>query len=133
MPENNEIKHRDLCFCDHNPQQQAEDAMLLLQLADGIISINKTASHRLRISYDIRKLSLEIIDSALSEIGFHLDNSLICKLKRALYYYVEDIQRENLGISRENNDCTRCVFVNRYQQLKHGCRDGKTDEWRQYR
>jgi len=132
MHNKDEIKHRDLCFCEHNPQQQAEDAMLLLQVADGVISIKKSASNKLRISYDIRMLSLEIIDTALAEIGFHLDNSLICKLKRALFYYVEEIQRENLGIDRDENDTTRSVFVNRYQQLKHGCRDNKPDEWRKY-
>lgn len=132
MHKNDEIKHRDLCFCDHNPQQQAEDALLLLQVADGVIHIKKFASNKLKISYDIRQLSLEIIDSALAEIGFHLDNSIICKIKRALFYYAEEIQRENLGISRDENDSTRSVFVNRYQQLKHGCRDAKPDEWRKY-
>ncbi len=132
MRNNDEIKVRDLCFCDHNPHQQAEDAMLLLQVADGVVNITKSASNKLRISYNIRYLSLEIIDSALFEIGFHLDNSIICKIKRALFYYVEEIQRENLGISRDENEPTRSVFVNRYQQLKHGCRDGKPSEWRKY-
>lgn len=132
MHNNDEIKHRDLCFCDHNPQQQADDALLLLQAAIGVIEVKKSASNKLQVSYNIRQLSLEIIDSALLEIGYHLDNSLICKLKRALFYYVEDIQRENLGISREDNNATRSVFVSRYQQLKHGCRDHKPNEWRKY-
>ncbi len=132
MHNSDEIKHRDLCFCDRNPQQQAEDALLLLQAANGMLDVKKSAPNKLQIRYDVRKISLEIIDSALLEIGYHLDNSLICKLKRALFYYVEDIQRENLGISREENNATRSVFVSRYQQLKHGCRDHKPSEWRKY-
>ena len=127
-----EIKNRDLCFCDHNPQQQASEALLLLQSTEGVISVEKTDVHRLKVCYNIRLLSLEILDTVLREIGFHLDNSLICKLKRALYYYTEDIQRDNLGISQDQDANTQTVFINRYQQLKHGCRDNKPDEWRKY-
>jgi len=39
----------------------------------------------------------QIIDEALIELGFHLDNSLLNKLLRALHYYSEEAQCANLG------------------------------------
>ena len=128
-----EIKHRDICFCDRHPnQQQAETATLLLQDIAGIKSASLLDNHRLQVHYNIQYMSLEIIERALTELGFHLDNSLLSKVKRALYYYTEEVQRENLGITDDQQNNTQSVFINRYQNLKHGCRDGKQEYWRKY-
>lgn len=128
-----EIKHRDIYFCDRHPkQQQAETATLLLQDIAGIKSASLLDDHRLQVHYNIQYMSLEIIERALTELGFHLDNSLLSKVKRALYYYTEEVQRENLGITEDQKNNTQSVFINRYQNLQHGCRDGKQEYWRKY-
>ena len=53
------------------------------------------------VVYDLRRITLQRIENALSELGYHLDNSLLCKLKRALFHYAEETQRENLAIAQE--------------------------------
>jgi len=125
------IKHREIAFCTlHADHEQAKSAMLLFSDVEGIINLQLTASHRLHVSYDIRLMSLIVLEEALIDLGFHLDGSLLYKLKRALYYYTEEVQRENIGCPK--GQCHRNIFINRYQRLQHGCRDDRPEHWRKY-
>lgn len=127
------IKHREIGFCSlHADTSQAQTAMLLFSDVKGILNLRLVHEHRIQISYDIRHLSLQMLEDVLTELGFHLDNSLLYKLKRALYYYTEEVQRENLGIGHADSNSTRKIFISRYSRLEHGCRDERPAHWRKY-
>jgi len=127
------LKHRELSFCPLHPDpHQARTVMLLLSDVPGIVHLELLGSHRLRVGYDIRALNLRVIEEVLIEIGFHLDNSLLVKVKRALYHYTEEVQLQNLGCERGESNCTQKIFVNWYQQRRHGCRDERPEHWRRY-
>lgn len=131
--ESEHVRHRDLVFAPvHEDPQQARTALLLLDGVPGVIKVTYVNDTHLRVSYRIDRVSLQMIEQALSEVGFHLDNSLLSKLKRALYYYSEDVQRQNLGCERGEHNCVQNVFINRYQNLPHGCRDDRPEHWRRY-
>ncbi len=126
------IKRREIFFdAMHPDKNQAQSAMLLLADIEGIEEVLHLSPLRLVVSYDVRHLTLALLESSLANEGFHLDNSLMAKLRRALYTYTEDTQRANLGV--ENGENTRNIFVNRYERLPHGCRDERPDHWRHYR
>jgi len=128
-----EIKEREIYFCGLHPERcEAQAAETLLNDIEGILHTHTITDCKLLVRYNIRQLCLEIIETALAELGFHLDNSLLIKIKRALYYYTEEIQRENMGITKDQKNDTQSVFVSRYQSLEHGCRDNKQDYWRKY-
>ena len=127
------IKHREICFCRLHPDpHQAQTVMLLLSDIEGVVKVGIVADDCVQVSYDLSRLSLKIIDGALTELGFHLDNSLFNKLKRALFYYSEEVQSENLNECVDGTRHTLDVFIHRYQQLPHGCRDHRPDYWRRY-
>ncbi|MDH5571711.1 MAG: hypothetical protein OEY89_08100, partial [Gammaproteobacteria bacterium] len=86
----------------------------------------------LNIKYDIQFLTLSIIEDSLIELGFHLDNSLMLQLKRALYKYTEETERANLGCGYSQDQSTRDIFIHRYQKQNHGCRDTRPKHWRDY-
>ena len=126
-------KHRIIQFCRLHPDpDQVGSATLWLQGVAGIQIVRPLSPHALEVVYDLRRVALENIESALSELGYHLDNTLLCKLKRALFYYTEETQRENLAIAQESEIMQREVFVNRYQHVAHGCRDPQPEHWRGY-
>ena len=127
------IRHRELAFAPvHEDPHQARSAMLLLDDIEGIENLELIDDLHLRVSYRIEFVCLRLIEDALAYAGFHLDNSLLSKLKRALYYYSEDVQRDNLGCERGEHNCIQKVFINRYQHLRHGCRDDRPEHWRRY-
>lgn len=126
------IKHREIRFSRWSPDtMQAHSACHVLHDVEGIHHVQPLESHLLQISYDVSHISLSIIDEVLVELGFHLDNSLLHKLKRALYYYTDETQRANLGL--EGACCPdKQMFINRYLRRQHGCRDERPEHWRNY-
>ncbi|MCB1875519.1 MAG: hypothetical protein KDH88_06035 [Chromatiales bacterium] len=131
--ENDLIKRRDICFSQLHPDpRQHETAVQLLAGVDGVFSAEAAGQLCLRVEYDVRLITLRVIECVLEELGFHLDNSLIVKLKRALHYYTEETQRANLGLECSQDSTTTQVFVCRYAKRRHGCRDERPEHWRKY-
>lgn len=128
------IKERELAFYEHHPNPAQTDAALeLLRVMEHILHVEKIGERCLLVRYDVRTLTLEIIEAVLIELGFHLEPSLLRKLKSGLYHYTEETLRSNLGIARDNTLNTKDVFINRYQKLFHGCRDTTPPTLRHYR
>ena len=126
------IKRREIHFCHLHPDpDQARSALLLLSDADGVMDISFIDELCLSIVYDVRLLTLQAIEDVLLRLGYHLDNRLLIRMKRALYSYSEETQRANLG-SFVETDTTTKVFVKRYSINYHGCRDKRPEHWRKY-
>ena len=129
----NFTKQRDVMFSPlHDDKYQASTASQMLIDLEGIIAADALSETHLIIKYDLRFFTLEDVEGLLTTVGFHLDNNLLIKLKRALYQYTEETERANLGCPEGQSNCTREVFINRYQKLPHGCRDTRPDHWRNY-
>jgi hypothetical protein len=127
------IKHREIWFRGpHRDPNQAQTATLVLSDVEGVLQVNPRHPELVQVTYDIRFITLQLIDGLLAELGFHLDNGLLTKLRRALYYYTEEAQQDVLGCKRGRGNCTQAVFINRYLHIEHGCRDIRPDHWRQY-
>lgn len=127
------IKHRDIHFM--SPQAELDPAAAahsLLSQIEGIIASNPLHSHCVSVTYHLGKISLNDIDDILQEVGFHLDNSILSKLKRALFYYAEETQLANLGYDHAESKSTLEIFINRHSQLPHGCRDERPTHLRRY-
>ncbi|MCW8825701.1 MAG: hypothetical protein OQK78_04680 [Gammaproteobacteria bacterium] len=123
---------REICFCPLHPDlAQAHSAGLLLSGIDGVDSLRLISEHMLHIHYDVRIISLQMIEEGLVELGYHLDNSLLLRLKRSLFYYTEEIERDNLGVNASSG-VTPQLFIQRYQKIQHGCRDQRPQYWRNY-
>ena len=132
MSQNDLIKSREIRFCRLHPDpEQARSALLLLSDADGIIDIQYVDELSLLLSYDLRILTLQAIEEVLISLGYHLDGSLMSRMKRALYAYSEETQRANMDSAEETNNTTT-VFVQRYSNNYHGCRDTRPAYWRKY-
>jgi len=127
------IKVREIAFCPLHPDKnQAGTATQLLGDCDGVSRAERLSETRVRVSYDIRQATLEAIEGLLQDFGFHLDNALIYRMRRALVNYLEQTQRLNMGCERGDSNCTVRVFINRYQQRRHGCQDDRPSHWRRY-
>lgn len=129
------IKHREIGFRDPHPDpQQAHSAAQVLGCVDGVVSVSvpSPARNLLYVSYDITRIGLRAVEALLVELGFHLDDSLLFKLKRALYYFTEQNELDNLGINRDQDHSTREVFMRCYRCKSHGCRDERPEYWRKY-
>ena len=129
------IKHREIVFRGpYAPHLKPESALLLLVDAKGVKQVTLLDEDRISISYDLHTISLMQVERALSESGFHLDNSIMSKLKRALHYFAEDTERRNHGLKRLtcSRGCAAKIFAASYKNREHGCRDNRPDHLRRY-
>ncbi len=127
------VKKREIFFSEiYSDREQAESALRMLENIPGILKMQIVDPRQLNVHYDIRYLCLADIEEALAEVGFHLDNNLLLRLKRALYSYTETTERANIGCDRCQDHSTRNIFIDRYQQQRHGCRDQRPSHWRDY-
>ena len=108
----------------------AESAAELLRNVRGVLRVKVTKSDRLLVSYNVRKITLQVVEALLIEFGYTLRTSLVCRLMRGLCYYVEDIECTNC--KHDQADCTRDAFITRYLRRPHGCRDHRPDYLRRY-
>ena len=129
------IKYREIVFRGpYASHLKPEAAMLLLVDVEGVEKVILANQHTLTVHYNLHTISLMQIETALSESGFHLDNSLMCKIKRTLYYYTEDTERRNHGLKRLScsRGCAAKIFASSYKNRKHGCQDQRPDHLRKY-
>ena len=126
-------KHREIFFqCVHPTAAPAHTAAVVVADLSGVFHAQPSHRLQLRIGYDLTIITLQDIELHLVERGFHLDNSLMVKLKRALFYYSEETLRANLGAVASRRHHTDNVFVKQYERREHGCRDQRPEHWRNY-
>jgi hypothetical protein len=125
------LKHRSIWLTE--PGQDpgyAECAAELLCNVRGVLRVKVAGSDHLRVSYNVREITLQIIEALLTEFGYRLRTNLFCRLMRTLCYYIEDIECTNS--KHDQADCTRDAFITRYLRRPHGCRDHRPEYLRRY-
>jgi len=131
MNPSDQKKTREVVF-NAMPRHQVEAALALL---DGMQSMSVEAGHyscSIVVHYDVCDCTLEKLESALLAQGFHLDNSLLQKLRRALIYFCERNQRDNLSVPPPQQKFAK-PFVAAFQHHPHGDQDDTPEEWRSYK
>lgn len=128
------VNTREIAFRGpHWDEDQAPVAAGMLAESPLIVGATVLAKNRISVTYDLRQVTFTEIETALQELGFHLDNSVLTRLFRAYYAYCDDTQRANLQVSSQCfGHCARRIFVREYQKHEHGCRDQRPAHWRSY-
>ncbi|MCX7672243.1 MAG: hypothetical protein N2Z63_01385 [Thiobacillaceae bacterium] len=124
------VKRREIVF-HPTPPAQIERAHALLTALPRLV-VQRSGERALTVHYDLNDHCLEALEGWLTAQGFHLEVSLLLKLKRALIYHVERVQRENL---REPELSTKNYkpHVEVWSRRPHGDHDDTPQEWRQYK
>ena len=128
---NNRIKHREIQFDAMHPDpNQAQSAVLLLADINGVESSLVQSPHQVLVSYDVGKITLDEILAELTDNDFHIYNSILFKIKQALYSYTEQTEQANLLANQKSS--SRKMHIKQYQKRPHGCRDQRPHHWRDY-
>ncbi len=115
------------------PQQgpvSTESAVALLRDVRGVLRVRVTGPGRLIVSYNVREITMQIIEALLTEFGYRLHTGFFCRLMRGFCYYIEDIECSNCR--PDQAEFTRDAFITRYLRRPHGCRDQRPDYLRRF-
>ncbi len=125
-------KEREIRFHD-TPPGQLTQALHLLGGLEGLTVRPASVPNTLIARYDLADYTLEGLETGLSEQGFHLDNSLYCKLMRAIIYFCEETQLRNLRSPERLIKKSNEIYVKAYGHHPHGDRDEMPPELREYK
>jgi hypothetical protein len=123
-------KHREIVF-HPLPPGQLQPALTLLAQIPGL-QASGLGPLSLQVEYSITNHCLEDIEALLWAQGFHLEGSLLIRIKRNLAYYCERVQRENLD---KPTPLTKNypAHIEAWAKRPHGDHDETPAEWRQYK
>lgn len=126
-------KHREILFSKFPPGQvpEAADDLKLLEEVDAAPKVEKRT---VAVDYELQQHTLQELEAHLEDKGYHLDNTLMSKLTRALIHYVEDTQLHNLGAPEKNHKLPpQEAYVRAWEHHSHGDHDDTPPEWREYK
>lgn len=132
-PQTGTRKHREIRFCKLKHWQIPEAYELLASLPKLEVAPG-TQPNGIAVWYEITDHCMEALETMLIDRGFHLENTLYCKLVRALVYFTEETQRRNLGqparlLKKSHDD----VYSKAWEHHPHGDRDETPPELREYK
>lgn len=126
-------KERNIQFSKFPPGQvpEASDYLTQIERVEAAANLEKRA---VGVAYDLREHSLQELEGTLEDKGYHLDNTLMSKMMRALIYYVEETQLHNLEaphkpLKRSQSE----AYTHAWERHPHGDHDDTPPEWREYR
>ncbi len=123
------FKKREIHFSALPAGQAARAAESLAEMG---LAAEVAGPSMLTVCYHLPQHSLETLEETLVDQGFHLDSSLLQKIKRALVHYVEEVQCQNLS-EQPRMQKNMEIFVKVYEHHPHGDHDATPEEWREYR
>jgi hypothetical protein len=123
-------KRREITF-SHLPPGQMARALPLLMDMPGLV-VTQLDEHTLRLDYDVSEYALEDLEAALSAQGFHLKATLLIRIRRALAYHCERVQRQNMEKPAPRTKNYQ-AYVEAWEHRLHGDHDETPEEWRQYK
>jgi hypothetical protein len=125
-------KQRDIVFAKFPPGQvpEAADQLGLLERLHAEALVPKRA---VEVDYDLSDYTLRELEDHLVDRGYHLDNTLMSKIVRALVHYAEDTQLRNMQAPERLIKKSHEAYVQAWEQHPHGDRDDTPQDWREYK
>ncbi|MBU3696512.1 hypothetical protein [Dechloromonas sp.] len=126
-------KEREILFSKFPPGQVPEAADDLQRLEEVEVA-PKYEKRAVDVAYDLQLHTLQELEEHLVDKGYHLDNTLMSKLTRALIHYVEETQLHNLGAPEKRlKRSSQEAYVKAWEHRPHGDHDETPPEWREYK
>lgn len=131
-PQSGTRKHREIRLCKLK-HWEVPEAHALLATLPGLDVAPGTLPNGIAVWYEIADHSMEALEKLLADRGFHLENTLYCKLIRALVYFSEETQRRNLGQPERLIKKSHDVYSKAWEHHPHGDHDETPPELREYK
>ncbi|MCM8595704.1 hypothetical protein [Accumulibacter sp.] len=126
-------KQRSILFAKFPPGQSPQ-ACAFLSSVDHLEVAPREQPRTIGVAYDLHDHCLEEIEDRLEDQGYHLDNTLLSKMVRALIYYVEETELHNLGAPRRPLKRSQSeAYTHAWERHPHGDHDDTPPEWREYK
>jgi hypothetical protein len=123
-------KHREIRFCKLK-HWQIDEALAILSALSKLTVAPGTQPNGISVWYEITDHNMETLEKLLIDRGFHLENTLYCKLVRALVYFTEETQLRNMAQPERLLKKSHDVYSKAWEHHPHGDHDYTPPELRE--
>ena len=102
-----------------------------LEAMNGVYSA-ELQDNSLTLEYDLRKIDLNEICAVLLERNIPLRDNVVEQIKRWLVGYKEAVRQAEQFVDYGWDAWVQDAYVSRYRLRRHGQRDDRLTNWRQY-
>jgi len=131
-PQSGTRKHREIRF-NKLRSWQVEQARVLLESWGNIEVAPGLLPNSLSVWYEVTDHTMESLEQALIAQGFHLENTLYCKMIRALVNFCEETQLRNMRQPERLIKKSNEIYSKAWEHHPHGDHDDTPPELRQDR
>ena len=124
-------RHRSIRVAKNGDRASLTAAKSCLEAMPGVISAGEE-QWELHVDYDIRKIDLPMIRSTITDYGLTINENIRERFSRWIIEYKESIRRAEENVSFGWDTWIQAAYVNRYRLRRHGRRDDRLTNWRQY-
>ncbi|OHC71403.1 MAG: hypothetical protein A2045_16455 [Rhodocyclales bacterium GWA2_65_20] len=128
-PQTGTRKHREIRF-NKLRSWQVEQARALLESLERLEVATGMLPNSISVWYEVTDYTMEGLEKALIDQGFHLENTLYCKMIRALVYFCEDTQLRNMRQPERLIKKSNEIYSKAWEHHPHGDRDETPPELR---
>ncbi|MDK9725792.1 MAG: hypothetical protein OEL88_13005 [Sterolibacteriaceae bacterium MAG5] len=128
-PQSGTRKHREIRF-NKLRLWQVDHAKALLESLENLEVAPGVMPNSLSVWYEVTDYTMEGLETALVNQGFHLENTLYCKMIRALVYFCEDTQLRNMSQPERLIKKSHEVYSKAWEHHPHGDHDDTPPELR---
>jgi hypothetical protein len=125
-------KERELRFDPDLPGQVERAAALLKGLQNMEVRVGEHPCC-LVVRYNLADYTLSGLIQGLTDEGFRLDDSFLCRSMRALIVFSEETELNNLQQPERLIKKSNEVYINAYQHHPHGDHDDTPPDVREYK
>jgi hypothetical protein len=112
----------------------AQRALLAERLAehDGVLALHWLGDSVLQIDYRLRDVQWDRLEALAAGIGVEPLNTFAERLRRYWLRFSDSVAREYLNRDQDLDYAISRIYVSRYRQRRHGRRDDRKHNWREY-
>lgn len=129
VPQTGTRKHREIRF-NKLRSWQIEQARALLESLEHLEVAAGMLPNSISVWYEVTDYTMEGLEKALIDQGFHLENSLYCKIIRALVYFSEETQLRNMRQPERLIKKSNEIYSKAWEHHPHGDHDETPPELR---
>ncbi len=124
-------RQRQINITEPNKGSEIRSAVSTLGVMPGVIAA-KIFNNRIHVEYDLRKIDLSAIRSTIINHKLTISENPWERLGRWFSEYTEAVRREEEHMDFGWDAWIQAAYVNRYRLRRHGRRDDRVTNWRQY-
>lgn len=124
-------RQRLICVTEGGANVELAAALSYLEALHGVIAA-ENKNGKIYVEYDLRDIDLQTIRATITNRKLSIEENRWQRFMRWITEHKEAVRREEQHVDFGWDAVIQAAYANRYRMRRHGRRDDRLTNWRQY-